>query len=142
METSYRSRFRLGQRAVSLAYGGAGLGGGHLAAKDDWGEYSASNISGSPYHMKLKSWTEGSPGQQDLQTSVGAVIQPPKLTVKKIVTNDNGGLKGHDEFTINVTGTEPTPNRLFGSLTGEYEVALVAGDYSVLEEEEPGYAAS
>ena len=113
--------------------------GGHLAAKDDWGEgHSSATISGAPYHMRLG----GSLGSQDRSISAQAVIQPPKLIVIKEVINDNGGLKGPGEFTINVTGDNPIPAEFAGValIDGGTEVGLVAGAYTVTEDVGPGYA--
>ncbi len=51
--------------------------GGHIAAAFDWcPEYSAAGISGSGYHMALKS-LDGSGGNSDLSLSTAAVIPVP-----------------------------------------------------------------
>ena len=60
--------------------------GGHIASQPDWGKgESASAISGSPYHMRLKNWiiddVEVSIGNQDRSLKTDAVFIPPKCDV-------------------------------------------------------------
>ncbi|SHN46112.1 hypothetical protein [Chitinophaga sp. CF418] len=60
--------------------------GGHIASIVDWGkDSSASAISGSPYHMRLKNWIiDGavvSIGNQDRSLKTDAVFIPPKCEV-------------------------------------------------------------
>jgi len=55
--------------------------GGHIASRIDWGyingvPQSAGGISGSPFHMRLKTWSLGSLGNQDRSLSGNAVIVP------------------------------------------------------------------
>jgi hypothetical protein len=59
--------FRATSSTVVLAWGG------HIARGDQWDGDSASAISGSPYHMRVKGWTLGSVGNQDRSLSAGAV---------------------------------------------------------------------
>ena len=56
--------------------------GGHIAKGADWGT-GAAGISGSPYHMRLKSWNLNSLGNQDRSLSADAVISPTKLIIAK-----------------------------------------------------------
>jgi len=65
--------------------------------------------------------------------------QPPGLKVIKHVINDNGGTKTADDFTINVTGTLPTPASFSGAEDGT-DVTINAGSYSVAEGDHAGYA--
>src|SRR3989344_9234566 len=52
--------------------------GGHIASEVDWGTCSsASQINGSPYHMRLKSFSAGNVGNQDRSLSAGAVTIIP-----------------------------------------------------------------
>src|SRR5258706_2381577 len=56
--------------------------GGHIGSRADWGytsgsPNSAGSISGSPFHMRLKSWSYGSLGSQDRGLAGGAVLGPP-----------------------------------------------------------------
>ncbi|EMR04096.1 hypothetical protein [Cesiribacter andamanensis] len=62
--------------------------GGHIASRLDWGydnagvPLSAGGISGSPYHMRLKSWTLGNLGNQDRSLAAAAVIPPPSCDIE------------------------------------------------------------
>lgn len=48
--------------------------GGHIAGREDWGDgNSAGGISGSPYHMRQKSWNIGTLGNQDRSLAAAAV---------------------------------------------------------------------
>jgi hypothetical protein len=91
--------------------------GGHIARASDWGcadgPQSASGISGSPYHMRIKNITvNGSPislGNQDRSLSAAAVVvlQPSLSTTPSAagpigtVLNDTATISGG----INPTGT-------------------------------------
>ncbi|MBK8923534.1 MAG: hypothetical protein IPM81_18880 [Saprospirales bacterium] len=67
-ETTIKVVFRATSADAVLAWGG------HIASRLDWGlNNSASGISGSPYHMRLISWTLNGLGQQDRSLSGGAV---------------------------------------------------------------------
>lgn len=56
--------------------------GGHIASRTEWGfdtdgsPRSAGGISGSPYHMRLKSWNLGNLGNKDLSLSIDLVSAP------------------------------------------------------------------
>jgi hypothetical protein len=76
------------QRIIVTFYTGTGgsavlAWGGHIASRLDWGSdaagvpLSAGGISGSPYHMRLKTWDLGNLGNQDRSLSASAVIPPP-----------------------------------------------------------------
>jgi hypothetical protein len=57
------------------------LWGGHIASRDDWGytngiPNSAGGIGGSPFHMRLISWSYGSLGSQDRSVAGGSVMGP------------------------------------------------------------------
>ncbi|MGH2690079.1 MAG: prealbumin-like fold domain-containing protein [Actinomycetota bacterium] len=77
-------------------------------------------------------------GQTKTCTITNDDIQP-KLVVKKIVVNDDGGTMTSGDFTMNVSGT--TTASFAGSPAGT-EVALDAGQYAVDETAVPGYAKS
>ncbi len=82
-ETRINVTFIANNPTVVLAWGG------HIASRLDWGfgsdgkPRSAAGISGSPYHMRLISWTWTIPpkmtnlGNQDRSLSAAAVIPPP-----------------------------------------------------------------
>src|SRR5439155_305300 len=72
--------------------------GGHIAKASDWGAgNSASGISGSPYHMRLISWTQGNVGNQDRSLAAGAVFATGTVVITK---HAQGG-----DDTFNYTGT-------------------------------------
>lgn len=58
---------------------------------------------------------------------------PPKLTVTKVVTNDNGGTKVVGDFDIQVDAS---------SVTSGVEYSYTAGAHTVGEVSDPGYAAT
>jgi hypothetical protein len=72
------------QMAVRFTPSGATavlLWGGHLGSRTDWGynlgnPNSAGGISGSPFHMRLVSWTLGNIGSQDRSLAGPAVGAP------------------------------------------------------------------
>jgi Prealbumin-like fold domain len=71
-------------------------------------------------------------GQSEVCTIINNDIQP-KLTVTKIVTNDNGGTKVVADFSLFVNATKVT-----SGVQGGFD----AGSYTVSETNLPGYAAS
>jgi hypothetical protein len=94
--------------------------GGHIASRLDWGcagaPQSASGISGSPYHMRIKNITvNGSPinlGNQDRSLSAGAVIfvnpgisttPNPSSTTIGTLLNDSATLSGALSPTGSIT---------------------------------------
>jgi hypothetical protein len=110
-ETVIRVTFTLKSSTAVLAWGG------HIARGLDWNGQSASAISGSPYHMRLKAWSQGNVGNQDRSLAAGAVqaeastiiTQPSDTTTFSATLND----------TATVTGASPTGNvtfRLYNSL--------------------------
>lgn len=60
--------------------------GGHIASQADWGvDMSASDINGSPYHMRLIDFrctnaTNCSSGNKDVSMSTSAIVAPPTTT--------------------------------------------------------------
>lgn len=94
--------------------------GGHIASRLDWGclgaPQSASGISGSPYHMRIKNITvNGTPinlGNQDRSLSAGAVIfvnpgisttPNPSSTTIGTLLNDSATLSGALSPTGSIT---------------------------------------
>jgi len=67
--------------------------------------------------------------------------QPATLTVIKHVVNDNGGTAQASDFTMNVTGSNPSPASFAGD-EGGTNVTLDAGSYSVGESGPSGYSES
>jgi hypothetical protein len=68
--------------------------------------------------------------------------QTPKLTVIKHVINDNGGTAEADDFTMNVTATNPSSSSFPGAEAPGTTITLDAGAYSVGESGPSGYTAS
>lgn len=95
--------------------------GGHIARSADWGGNGAAQISGSPYHMRLKVWSAGNVGNQDRSLSAAAVLQEQSTVVTTIHDAAHGtiangatialGSSVHDSATV--TGFAPTGNVTF-----------------------------
>jgi len=120
--------------------------GGHIARSADWGSNGAAQISGSPYHMRLKVWSAGNVGNQDRSLSAAAVLQEQSTVATTIhmdtthaVVADNSliplGSSVHDSATV--TGFAPTGNVTFtfyttidctGTGVAAGTVGLAAGD--------------
>ena len=71
-------------------------------------------------------------------TNTRSSLQRPKLIVKKIVINDNGGTRRPDQFTLTVAGTNVSLPVFQGSTAGT-EVSLDSGEYAVAEVPPRGY---
>ena len=73
--------------------------GGHISTRIDWGVgFSAVDLPGSPYHMRLIS-IDGGGGSQDRSMSAGAVLYPAILKIiKDAVPN------APTDFTFTATG--------------------------------------
>ncbi|MCB1719319.1 MAG: hypothetical protein KDK05_29640, partial [Candidatus Competibacteraceae bacterium] len=63
------------------------------------------------------------------------------LTIVKTVVNDNGGTLSSSDFTINVSGNNPSQTSFAGSESGVV-VTVEAGAYSVTEDPVAGYSGS
>jgi hypothetical protein len=95
--------------------------GGHIARSADWDGNGAAQISGSPYHMRLKEWTAGNVGNQDRSLSAAAVLAEQSTVITTIHAADHTtiadgstialGSTVHDSATV--TGFEPTGNVTF-----------------------------
>lgn len=79
-------------------------------------------------------------GQTKVCTVTNDDIQP-KLIVKKVVVNDNGGTRAAGDFDLSVTGIGADPSAFDGSEDG-VKVKLDIGAYSVSEAPVAGYAGS
>jgi uncharacterized repeat protein (TIGR01451 family) len=66
----------------------------------------------------------------------------PTLTVVKHVINDDGGTKIAANFSISVSGNDPSPAAFPGAESPGTAVTIGPGAYSVTETEDPGYTAS
>lgn len=75
--------------------------GGHIAREVDWGTGNgATGISGAPYHMRLKSYSDGNVGNQDRSLQAGSVVIPGTITIVKDAAPDN-----QQDFSFTTTGT-------------------------------------
>jgi hypothetical protein len=139
-ETTVKVTFTAAASTVVLAWGG------HIASGDDWPGASAAQISGSPYHMRLKD-LDGKGGNQDRSLKADAVlpIHPlgASLTVVKEVTNDDGGSALPSNFTMHVrfagNSSDVPGSPQPGDSIGTSYVSLPAGDYVVGEDALDGY---
>lgn len=112
--------------------------GGHIGNEFDWGlGNGATGINGSPYHTSFGSTDSVSGGNQDQKLTAGAVTIGNLKVVKHVINNNSGNATASD-FTLNVTGTDPTPLSFAGSESGTI-VKLGAGTYSVTELSHTGY---
>jgi hypothetical protein len=139
-ETTISITFRTGTSStVVLAWGG------HIARGDQWNGASASAISGSPYHMRTKSWNLNSLGNQDRSLSADAVVNPPKLIVIKSLVNDNGGNNVASDFQMNVRDANALPVGTPSDFAGELAPGTTVmfpdtATYTVFEDAFTGYA--
>jgi hypothetical protein len=65
--------------------------GGHIARSADWNGLGAAQISGSPYHMRLKAWSAGNVGNQDRSLSAAAVLSEASATTTVLHQTDAAG---------------------------------------------------
>ncbi|HRI61877.1 MAG TPA: hypothetical protein PK228_19195, partial [Saprospiraceae bacterium] len=130
-ETTINVTFTVTQATATLTWGG------HIASRLDWGNgNSASGISGSPYHMRLKTWTLNNLGNTDRSLSAGAVGPPCVISGPNTVCA-NSGIKQYcvsnqTGITYNwtVSGGGAT---ISGSNTGNcVNIQVGSGNYTVM----------
>jgi hypothetical protein len=117
--------------------------GGHISKGADYtasGHTTATTISGSPYHMRLISFSalNGSPGNQDMQMAANAiVINTGAITIIKDAVPDDP-----TDFNFSITGPSPVPSPATFSLDDDGDNTLpntttysnlANGTYSVQE---------
>ena len=105
----------------------------------------AANCSGSSQHSRLSAagGAVKQSGTQNVPVPANQLVSnTASLTVIKHVINDNGGTASAGNFTMSVTGTNPSPPSFAGTESPGAVVTLDAGSYSVSESGPPGYAAS
>jgi Prealbumin-like fold domain len=107
------------------------------------GTYSVSENGPTGYAQSSTADCTGSisVGQTKTCTFTNDDIQP-KLIVIKHVINDDGGPKSAADFTLTVTGNNPSPASFAGAESPGTNVAIDAGSYSVTEGAHTGYAVS
>ena len=106
--------------------------GGHIAEASIWGAgNSATGISGSPYHTRLKTWTLGNLGNQDRSLKATAVVAPGTIKVVKNTVGGDGtfsytatglGMSNFDITTSSGTGNWTFANLVAGSTGGSRSV--------------------
>jgi hypothetical protein len=105
--------------------------------------YSVSEIGPSGYTETQSADCSGTiPNGQTKTCIVTNNDNASTLIVIKHVINDNGGTNVSGDFTMNVTGTNVTPNDFAGQESPGTTVTLDAGSYSVNETGPFGYDAS
>jgi len=111
----------------------------------DAGAYSVDESGGNPNYTKsLSTDCSGTIaiGETKTCTITNDDIQP-SLTVIKTVVNDNGGTAVSGDWTMDITGTDVSPNNFLGQSGGGVKIGLDAGVYDVAESGGPfGYAAT
>src|SRR6185436_2212819 len=114
--------------------------GAHISDKNVWNEPTATDISGSPYHVALDQFDDSSIGQRDNQMQAGAIVQNPKLTLVKVIVNDNGGTRTVTDFPLTATSGPTTITGISGS-TEVTSQAVPAGTYNLSETTQADYTA-
>ena len=108
----------------------------------DAGAYSVAETGPAGY---AESQSEDCSGTIAIGQSLTCTITnddiPPELTVIKTVINDDGGTAEAGDFTMSVTGSNPSLASFPGNAAGT-TITLDAGDYSVAETGPAGYAES
>jgi len=107
--------------------------GGHIAAEADWGVgEGATDVSGSPYHMRILELCNGTPvkcggGNQDRSLAAAAVTPASTITIHKVTSNSDKTTG----FTFTTIGTGYTGFDLTGGTQNQQNVS--PGSYSVTE---------
>jgi len=93
--------------------------GGHIASPEDWGlANSASNISGSPYHMRILSF-DGSGGNQDRSLSAEAVIPVASADLGITKSVSNAAPHVGDQIIYTLTVVNSGPNASTGAVVND-----------------------
>ena len=95
--------------------------------------YEFTNIAGDDKCPDVLGGTVTLVEGEDITCTITNDDVAPKLTVTKLLTNDNGGAKSVSDFTIQVDG---------GSVTSGVQNAYNAGSHTVSEVADAGYASS
>src|SRR5439155_9998255 len=107
------------------------------------GSYSVSETKQVAYAASLSAGCSGSiaAGETKTCTIINDDIAPKLIVIKHVVNND-GRTAVAANFTMSVTGGNPTPASFPGAEAPGTQVVLSAGSYSVTETGPNGYAAS
>jgi hypothetical protein len=131
-ETRIQVTFTADSSTAVLAWGG------HIAASVHWGAgNAASGISGSPYHMRTKTWSLGNLGNQDRSLAAAAVVAVPSTNVTtifdaaddtEIALNSSVALGTTVYDSATVTGNNPTGTVTFTFYSGDCTGTVLATD--------------
>lgn len=128
-----------GDNASPTSFAGAEAPGTPVAL--DPGTYSVAGGDDSGYTKTVSGDCAGSISAGGNKTcTITYDDKPASLTVIKKVVNDNGGTLASNNFTITVTGDNVSSASFPGADSPGTTVTLDAGDYSVDEDGDPGYA--
>lgn len=117
--TSITLNFTPSSSTVVIAWGG------HIARRADWGiDGAATNIPGSPYHMRLKDVT----GNQDRSMSVNAIIFPGQVKIIKTVDTFNGFDRHSTSFPFTASANFGPNFSLVDNVTGAGGGEIVNSD--------------
>ncbi|HEX6701899.1 MAG TPA: hypothetical protein VF101_14325, partial [Gaiellaceae bacterium] len=130
-----------GTNASPASFPGADSPGTTVAL--DAGSYSVTEGAHGGYTTSSSADCSGSiaVGETKTCTITNDDIQPVLHVIKHVV-NDNGGTKSASDFTMNVSGSSPSPSSFGGAESPGTTVAINAGSYSVTEGAHTGYADS
>ncbi len=126
-----------GSQVTSGAWSSLNAGVVYTASETPSTGYAASTWSGDCTENGVLTLELG----QDKTCEITNDDIQPQLIVHKLVTNTNGGNAVPGDFTLRVTGQNPTPSVFHGSEQGT-TVALNAGSYAVTEDPYTGYTPS
>lgn len=109
----------------------------------DPGTYSVSETSVTGYTESQSADCSGTiaAGETRTCTLTNDDIAPQLIVIKSVV-NDSGGAATAGDFTLTVTGTNPSPASFAGEASPGTTVTLDAGDYSVSETGPSGYSST
>ncbi|WEX10575.1 hypothetical protein [Chelativorans sp. AA-79] len=117
-------------------YGGFGAGGVAIGSMNGAWQTGFNEII---VHVK------SGPGAQAFMAQINSeAICQPKVTLRKVVTNDDGGTNAATDFTLRATNNA-TPADVIEGPTGDAavtNVSIPAGTYTLAEDSLPGYAPS
>jgi hypothetical protein len=104
------------------------------------GSYSVGESGPSGYGASFSADCSGTIANGETRTcTIVNDDQAATLIVEKVVTNDDGGTATPGDFTMTVTGADPSPASFAGQNTPGRSVTLDAGSYSVGESGPSGY---
>ena len=132
-----------GGSAVSFLQDGANTLAGKNTMTVDAGTYNVVEPAVAGYATSYADCSNIVVGNGETKTcTITNNDRAATLIVIKHVINNDGGQKSALDFAMQVTGANPTPASFAGAESPGTEVTLNAGQYSVSETDDPGYAPS